>query len=131
MEPVTFRVIGDPVGAVRMTQRGRFNDAAKRYHQFKEHVQWAAIQAGLKLPLYASEFAPVLISSRCVFDKRVHPDPENVQKAICDALFYRARGGDKHVGGRYEPPAYGALAYVEVTVEHIGQQARREDAVQA
>jgi len=123
MELGTFRVIGDPVGAVRMTQFSRFNDAAKRYHKFKEHVQWAARQAGVRLPLFASEAAPVFITTRCVFSKRVHPDPENVQKAVCDALFYGANGGDKYVGGRYEPPAYGQLSYVEVTIEELGQQA--------
>jgi len=49
---------------------------------------------------------PVSIYTRAFFADGRHPDPENVRKAIADALFYGQPGGDKYTGGAFCPPVY-------------------------
>ena len=100
-----------------MTYKGRFSERAKKCHLYMRMVQLEARAAGLRTPLHAKEGAPVMIHTRCIFENRRHPDPENVQKLITDSLFYGAPGGDKHVGGSYGPPSYGDKPRVFVTVE--------------
>lgn len=113
-----FTVTGKPMGAVRMTLKGRFNPRARASHQYMRIVQLEARAAGLKLPLTATEDRPILIHSRCFFRDRRHPDTENVQKLVVDALFYGNSAGDKYVGGSYAAPAYDKKRpRVHVTVE--------------
>lgn len=117
MKRYAFTVAGHPVGAVRMTRSGRFSKAAQRYHDYKRSIQIEARAIGIRLPLRAEEQQPVMVHTQCFFENRRHPDPENVQKGVVDALFYGAVGGDKYVGGSYAPPAYHKYPRVHVVVE--------------
>lgn len=106
-----FTVPGPPRGFLAVDRRrGRVAPSVlKRVQEmrsYRDKVRIYALQAGLKLPLEASEEFPVLVHVSCFFDSRVHPDPENVSKLLRDVLFYKAPGGDKHVGGYHSPPLY-------------------------
>lgn len=120
LKTITFVVPGHAVGYY--TQGARPNwQRLKAYHAYKEAVQIVARVAGVRLPLSATEAAPLLISTQLFCVKRVHHDPENVHKGIVDALFYGAAGGDKHVGGRFEPAVYGERECVEVVIETVSR----------
>lgn len=62
-----------------------------------------------------------MIRTISYFKNGVHADPGNVQKGVCDALFYdqekaamaklkgkrgTAKGDDKYTGGSFPPPRY-------------------------
>ena len=62
-----------------------------------------------------------MIRTVAYFKDGSHPDPGNVQKGVCDALFYdpekaalaklkrkkgTGKGDDKHTGGSFAPPLY-------------------------
>ena len=102
---LTFRIPGDPIGYVRMTGRGKFTARAKRYHAWMVAVQVEARKAGFRLPMEATEAAPLRIDAYATFKNRRHPDPENVRKGIVDALFYGGNG-DKFVFGYHAAPRY-------------------------
>jgi hypothetical protein len=107
---VEFFVDGEPVGYTIAFQRNA--PRVKRYHQFCELVRFSALQAGLVLPIEATEAEPVYLYTQAVYGRRRFPDPENVHKGIKDALFYqrrlaiRGRGDDRWTGGQYEAPAF-------------------------
>lgn len=111
-----FTVEGKAVGYYTMGARPNW-DRMNAYHQYKQHVQWAAKANGLKLPLRATEAQPVKVTTRLFAATRVHHDPENVQKAVVDSLFYGAKGGDKHVGGSYSWATYGQGERVEIEIK--------------
>lgn len=84
-------------------------------------VQRDARASGIKLPLIATKERPLMIRTISYFKNGVHPDPGNVQKGICDALFYdeekaavakvrgkksTGKGDDKYTGGSFPPPRY-------------------------
>ena len=102
---MTFFVPGDPVGYTRVLPgRGRFSDRAKKYHAYRSVVEVYARKAGLRLPLEASEAAPLRIDVYCTFRNRRHFDVENIRKGCIDALF---RGSnDKWVFGYHAAPRY-------------------------
>jgi hypothetical protein len=111
-----FTVPGKAVGYYTSGARPNWT-RLKSYRAYKQAVQWAAKAAGLRLPLMATEAAPVFVTTRLFCRSRVHHDPENVHKGIVDALFYGAKGGDKHVGGTFWPARYGEREAVKVAVE--------------
>ena len=107
---VEFFVPGDPVGyTIALNRR---DDRVRRYHGFCERVRFEARQAGVALPLEATEDRPAYIYTQTVYKGRRFPDPENVHKGVKDALFYcklgrgRGRGDDRWTGGQYEAPAF-------------------------
>jgi len=114
--PIRFVVPGPPVGFKTTTVRSKkASSAYKRYVEYKGVVQMFAAMAGVELPLYADEDHPLLIRTVSYFRDRRHPDPGNVQKGVCDALFYDAQGSrgkmirkgdDKYTGGSFPPPRY-------------------------
>jgi hypothetical protein len=112
MRVVEFFVEGEPVGYTIALQL--WAPRVKRYHDFCELVRFSALQAGVDLPIVATEAAPVYLYTQAVFGRRRFPDPENVHKGIKDALFYakrsgirgRGRGDDRWTGGQYEAPAF-------------------------
>jgi hypothetical protein len=112
---VRFTVLGPPVGYVAKATRG--HEPAKKYWAYGEKVRLYALQAGLRLPLEATEQKPICVHVLCFFDTRRHCDPENCCKGIKDFLFYKSRNGDKFTGGSHAPPFYGDAPRVEVTVE--------------
>lgn len=115
MKPSSFRVIGDPVGYTRLTQRGRFTARAKKYHAYMVAVQVEARKAGLRLPLVATEVDHLRVDVYCTFSSRRHSDPENVRKGIIDALFYGGKG-DKYCYGYHAAPRYGINPQVLVMI---------------
>lgn len=114
-----FTVTGRAVGYYTSGARPNWT-RLKSYRSYKERVQWTASAAGIRLPLEATEVAPLIISTRLFCSSRVHHDPENVHKGIVDALFYGAKGGDKHVGGSFRPATYGGDDLVEVEIHTSG-----------
>jgi Holliday junction resolvase RusA-like endonuclease len=96
-DSLAFTVLGEPRGYVRMTRRGKWTERAKSYHAWMQSVQVSARAAGLKLPLTATYEAPIGIGVGCFFGSRRRPDIDGVLKAVSDALFYGAKGGDKHM----------------------------------
>lgn len=112
---IRFTVPGKPVGYYAMGKRPNWT-RLREYVEYKQLVQQHAVYAGLKLPLEATLESPVYVNTVTFFKNGVHCDPGNVQKGICDALFYqqklpgetkrRRKGGDKYTGGKFEPPHY-------------------------
>lgn len=115
-----FIVPGPPVGYKTTTVRGKWSADFQKYASYAKFVRMCARRAGIKLPLFANEESPLFIKTIAYFKNRVHCDPGNVQKGICDALFYdefgannvlgkkrRSRkGDDKFTGGSFPPPRY-------------------------
>ena len=116
MKTYFFKVPGKLVGYTRMTRRGRFSPKAKAYHVYMEKVQWLAKQAGVPLPLVSSDDKPIRIETRPYTIRprgQVHPDPDNIWKAVADALAYpRKRDQD----------CFGTIGYVmHVTSSRIAE----------
>lgn len=98
-----FRVDGPPVGAVRTTQKSKWRDpAAQRYFDYTKHVRASFLEQlghrnrepDFQLPMFELKAdQAALVEYFCSFTSEVHPDPENVGKSLCDALF----SVDKHV----------------------------------
>ncbi len=119
-----FVIYGSPIGFKTTTKRGKWSDNYKRYVVYKELVQREATAAGIKLPLQATKDRPLMIRTVAYFKNGKHPDPGNVQKGVCDALFYdqkkaamaklkgrksTGKGDDKYTGGSFPPPRYDKL----------------------
>lgn len=101
----------DHAGKIKVTKK------TKTYWSYCERVRLCARQSRLITPVESRPDEPLMIFTRAFFDIRTHPDPENVHKGIKDALFYRARFGDKYTGGHYLPPKYvDRNPYVDVLV---------------
>lgn len=124
-----FTVDGDPVGYYALGKHPNWK-RRQQYHDYKRSVQRAAELAGVGR-LVATADVPLLIHCRAYFRTRVHPDPENVRKGVCDALFYRRRGrgcADKYCGGSFPPPLYDpSHPRVEVTIEQPIQPPHPEE----
>lgn len=101
-----FTVHGDPVGYYAKGARPdwkRYN----KYVEYNKNVQLVAMANGVNFPLEASKENNLFIATYAYFKNGIHSDPGNVQKGICDALFYGAKGsGDKYTGGYFAPPMY-------------------------
>lgn len=112
---VRFVVPGKPVGFKTTTTGGKWNRDYGKYVDYKRVVERCAIRAGISLPLVATKDRPLTIRTISYFKDGRHPDPGNVQKGICDALFYNknkkgkrrtGKGDDKYTGGSFPPPRY-------------------------
>jgi hypothetical protein len=101
-----FSVPGKAVGYYTAGARPNWT-RLKAYRAYRDVVAFYATRAGLVLPLVATEQVPVYVSTWLYCSTRLHHDPENIRKGICDLLFYKAKGGDKHVGGNVQPAVYG------------------------
>lgn len=101
----TFEVPGKPVGYYACGARPNWT-RMKAYHAYKAKVQLFAVANGIPVPLTATKENPVVVDVTPYFANGVHCDPLNVQKGVADALFYKAKGGDKYSGGSSPPPLY-------------------------
>lgn len=111
-----FVVPGIPVGYKTTTYNAKYvNKDYRKYVEYKKQVQLFARAAGLELPLLATKDYPMKVRTVAFFKNGNHPDPENVNKGVRDALFYdeekkgrsgSGKGDDKHTGGSFEPPLY-------------------------
>jgi hypothetical protein len=134
---VRFVVPGIPVGFKTTTKRAKWSKEYDRYIKYKELVQWHARAAGIRLPLKATKDRPLMIRTIAYFKNGNHPDPGNVQKGVCDALFYDAekvllkktrKGDDKYTGGSFVPPRYDKEnPRVIVIVEDYVPKKRKKD----
>lgn len=109
MKSTQFTIPGKPIGFYvvgKVPNRKRM----KQYHTYQDVVRYHALMAGISLPLQATKDKPLSINTVAYFPDGVHCDPGNVQKGICDALFYaprgQKRGNDKYTGGFFMPPLY-------------------------
>lgn len=105
------------MGFKTTTKRSKFSEDYQKFVKYKVLVQWHARAAGIKLPLKATKNRPLMIRTVAYFKDGRHPDPGNVQKGVCDALFYKVKkagakakktgkGDDKYTGGSFPPPFY-------------------------
>ena len=121
-----FVVPGKPVGYYAQGGRSKWRMSpdqrrrAEEYRAYQEKVRVYALQAGIKLPLYADKLHPLVIKTTAYFASGVHFDPENVRKGVADSLFYGG-SGDKYTGGIFPPPLYDAVN-PRVEVEIIAVQ---------
>lgn len=118
----SFTVPGRPVGYIALGPKPNWK-AYKKYIAYSDLVREEAGRAGLATPLMATRECPVIVNTVAYFRNGTHPDPGNVQKGVCDALFYIPRktkkkgAGDKYTGGAFVPPLYDKEnPRVEVTV---------------
>lgn len=89
-------------------------DRLKRYLAWREHVCLFAGLAGVQTPMVVTKDKPIYVYTEALFRSGVHADPENVNKAIRDALAYvpkgysaiLKRGSDKWMGGADALPQY-------------------------
>jgi len=113
-----FTVPGPPVGYTVVTHRGKRTLAAKKYFEWCKRVRMLAWEAKLVTPMDCTPGHPVAVDAKPFFGGKVHPDVENVQKGIVDALFrlskderrFRVVAGkpcyqDKFVTSRWRLPA--------------------------
>lgn len=128
MRKAKFIVPGPAVGYKTTTSKSKlYNADYKKYVDYKELVQLYAKASGIKLPLVATKDRPLMIRTVAYFRDGNHPDPDNVNKGIRDALFYEkdavvrrakkgvkitrrknGKGHDKYTGGSFPPPLYDA-----------------------
>ena len=106
--PVAFTVPGHPVPflvGVRHQSRKR----REAYEDYCGRVRMFARLAGIKDIEITAE-APLHFHTRAFFENRRHGDPENIHKAIVDAICYTEGGKrsakDKHTGGAFTSPRY-------------------------
>lgn len=118
-----FTVSGPPVGFIAQWDKRGWTTRS-RYRDFAEAVRLQAAIAGLR-SVVATRDRPLVVHTRAFFANGTHPDPENVHKAVVDALFYGAKGRDKYTGGAYSPPRYDrSVPRVEVVVADGRRQLR-------
>ncbi|MCS1351171.1 RusA family crossover junction endodeoxyribonuclease [Mechercharimyces sp. CAU 1602] len=90
---ISFTVVGRPVPAVRMTQRGKWTRPnAKRYLAYKNNVGWAAKGAGVR-----PTKAPVRVEIRVYLHGKREGDVDNYSKSILDGMNGIAYEDDKQV----------------------------------
>lgn len=104
---VSFQVPGKPEG-YRATH-GKWCALSKKVMVWNAKVRDAATQAGLECPLFVTREDPMCIITRAVYPTWTFSDPQNVSKALIDALFWidpkkkkdmKVKGqGDKYVCG--------------------------------
>lgn len=100
-------VPGQPRGYITHNRGGRgINKSVLLYWSWLKFVRECAENAGIELPLEADKQNQAWIRTKAFFKNGVHSDPENCHKAIKDALFYKAKSGDKFTGGTYWGPMY-------------------------
>jgi hypothetical protein len=132
-----FIVPGIPVGFKTTTKRAKWSKTYGKYVAYKDLVQWHARAAGIRLPLVATKDRPLMIRTIAYFKDGNHPDPGNVQKGVCDALFYdidkmsekkTRKGDDKYTGGSFPPPRYDKKnPRVVVIIEDYVPKKRKKD----
>lgn len=124
-------VPGNPVGYVRTTQRGKWvNVQFKRYQEYQQKLRAAIFDAYTDDPYISWMFAkhgrpfassynqPFEAQVSMYFANRQHPDPDNVAKAVNDALFY----GDKYVSGSYTFAYSADNPRIEVAIAALSKQ---------
>lgn len=107
MKTFEFTIRGKPVPFI-----AHWNKAPpvrkRRYIEFCRDVQTHAMAAGFRFALPTKD-SPLYVHTRAWFEDGRHADPENIHKAIVDALFYRRGKGskaDKYTGGFFDSPRY-------------------------
>lgn len=137
MKKLKFVVPGPPVGFKSTTKRSKYNKAYQSYVEYKKTVQLYAKVSGLRLPLKATKDSQLMIRTVAYFKNGTHPDPENVNKGVRDALFYRqkdqrssrstGKGDDKHTGGSFPPPRYSDAPRVIVIIkDYVQRKAKKK-----
>lgn len=116
-EKMRFVVPGPPRGYKTTTARSKWSKEFRRYAEYCKYVRLCALSSGITLPLFADKDHQIIIKTIAYFKNGVHCDPGNVNKGVCDALFWdekaynlglrnTKKGDDKHVGGLFPPPRY-------------------------
>ncbi len=101
-----FEVPGKPEG-YRATA-GKWCALSKKVMVWNAKVRVAAEKAGFSCPLFASKDDPLCVVTQSVYPTWVFSDPQNVSKALIDALAWQdpkkpkiKGGGDKFVCGAW------------------------------
>lgn len=107
--PVAFTVPGHPVPFL-VGVRHQSKKRRQVYESYRDVVRMFAWLAGVR-NIKITAKAPLHFHTRAFFENRKHGDPENIHKAIVDAICYTESGGkqskrDKYTGGAFTPPRY-------------------------
>jgi hypothetical protein len=107
--PIAFEMPGKPQAFIAVW-------ATQDWTRRRNYMSWtkavrdvAALHGAVEL--FASKDHPLHVHTRAWFADGRHGDPENIHKAVVDALFYREKKAgpmDKYTGGAYSPPKYDA-----------------------
>jgi len=121
-----FEVPGHPIGYYAEGRNANW-DRRKQYRDYMQKVRVFALKAGLLLPLTRPD---LVIGTVSYFRDGVHSDAGNVQKGVCDELYYCDKKrrkllgavSDKMTGGWFMPPLYDeenprCEVYVSTTTE--------------
>ena len=112
---LTFTVEGDPVGKQRARKgRGGHWYTPTKTHNYEQRVRLEFFKAaGFK------RLSPpaVMVTVRCVFRNGRHPDPDNVQKLVLDALQTLAYKNDRNIASANTIEFDGTRPRIEVNVE--------------
>lgn len=106
--PIAFTVYGSPVPFL-VGVRHQSKERRKQYEDYRGVVRMFARTAGVRHIEITAE-RPLHFHTRAFFVNGRHGDPENIHKAIVDAICYSEDGKqtkmDKHTGGSFTPPRY-------------------------
>ncbi len=109
-----FIVEGPPVGKERPRKgRGRHFYTPEKTTRFES----AVAMAFLKVARRRLEPPAISVHVRCFFKNRAHPDPDNVLKAVLDALTGMAYPHDRYLGSSVTCEYDAARPRIEVEVE--------------
>ena len=140
MKEVRFIIPGKPVGYTATTRNGKWCAGYRKFAEYAKFVRERARRAGIKLPLECSEENPLMINIIAYFPNRRHCDTGNVQKGICDALFYdevgamtnknkkrrrTKKGDDKYTGGLFLPPRYSKTPRAVVIIREYKRKGKQ------
>ena len=107
MNEVRFEIPGKPVAFIAAWDKQDWKKK-RAYMEWVQFVRICARRAGFDAEP-ATKAMPICIHTRCWFKNGVHPDPENVHKAVVDALMYELKNRDKYTGGAFPAPLYDPL----------------------
>lgn len=113
-ETVKFTVPGRPVPAVRMTQRSKYSDRARRYLAYKSVVGWSAKIAKLQ-PVNG----PIAIEAVFYFGNKRLPDVDNLLKAVMDGLNKVAWCDDRQIVRSLGERRQGEPERAEITITYL------------
>lgn len=109
-----FTVIGRPVPAVRMTQRSKWSDRAKRYLDYKAAVGWAAKAA--RVPRVSGQ---VEVAIELYIQGGRIGDCDNYAKSILDGLNGVAWDDDRQVVALHVRKFLGVPQRAEVEIKLV------------
>lgn len=129
---------GNPIPYLRMTQKQHWKPEVQRYAEWLDYIRTQVIQISQrtqnisKKPYTTSKEEPARMDIKIYYKNRAHGDPDNIWKALADALFK----SDKYLDGSFESQiAQDGEGRVEVTItineKQYAKKTKRKNTIQA